>query len=109
MELTRRPMFGPACMLVYVPLFVATNALTKALSNGLPLAEIAFFRYAVAVPVIGMVLLTARTGGVRVSRAGLHLVRGALAAGGSFSGYAAMASLPLGDATALFYLAPCWL
>ena len=97
---------GLVCMFGYVFLFVATNAVTKRLSESLPLTEIALFRYALAVPTILLVLGATRGATLRIDSAGLHLVRGVLAVIGSLSGYGAMASLPLGDATALFFLSP---
>jgi drug/metabolite transporter (DMT)-like permease len=93
-------------MLVYVALFVATNAITKILATSLPLTQIAAFRYAFAVPLIVLVLALAPNTSFRVNRLATHVGRGCLAAAGSLCGYAAIAMLPLGDATALFYVAP---
>jgi drug/metabolite transporter (DMT)-like permease len=90
MEIANRPAFGPACMLCYVGLFVATNAVTKSLSASLPVVEIALFRYAVAVPVV-IVVVALRHGRARMNSPALHMLRGILAAVGSVCGYFAMA------------------
>lgn len=96
---------GIPYMLGYLVLFVAANAATKHLTLTLPLVEIAYFRYALAIPVIWLVL--ARRGDAfRINSLGAHVGRGLLAAIGSICGYAAIATLPLGDATVLFYVAP---
>lgn len=105
MTFRHSPRFGIACMTGYVLLFVITNMITKGLAQSLPLAEIAFFRYSVAVPVI-LVLMAGGGAAMQVNRVSVHIVRGVLAAAGSLCGYHAIAVLPLGDATALFYLGP---
>jgi drug/metabolite transporter (DMT)-like permease len=97
---------GIACMFAYVALYVGTNMLTKVLAPSLPLVQIALFRYAFAVPLILFVLMAAGKSSFRVNSARVHVVRGVLAAAGSVCGYAAIAALPLGDATALFFTAP---
>lgn len=101
-----RTVFGVACMFVYVMLYVGTNMLTKLLAPSLPLVQIALFRYGFAVPVILFVLAAAGKCAFRIGSARVHAVRGLLAAAGSVFGYAAIAALPLGDATALFFTAP---
>ena len=96
---------GLPYMVGYLALFVAANAATKHLAATLPLTEIAYFRYALAIPVIWLVLALRREE-FRVNSLGAHVGRGLLAAIGSVCGYAAIASMPLGDATVLFYVAP---
>jgi drug/metabolite transporter (DMT)-like permease len=93
-------------MFVYVALYVGTNMLTKMLAPSLPLIQVALFRYGFAIPAILSVILAAGRPSFRVNSRGVHVARGILAAAGSICGYAAIASLPLGDATALFYTAP---
>lgn len=99
------PRFGIACMTGYVALFVATNMITKALAHSLPLTEIALFRYAIAIPTI-FALMAASGVALQINRFTVHVTRGLLAVVGSLCGYQAIAALPLGDATALFYVAP---
>jgi len=98
--------FGIACMTGYVLLFVITNMITMGLTQSLPLAEIAFFRYLVAVPVI-----LVPDGRGRCCAAGEpcfrpHRARRFSRPRAASCGYHAIAVLPLGDATALFYLGP---
>lgn len=102
----RKPKFGLICMAGYVSLFVVTNLITKLLTISLPLAEIAFFRYALAVPTLAVILATAPGAALRIGRISVHVARGLLAAAGSLCGYYAISQLSLGDATALFYVGP---
>jgi drug/metabolite transporter (DMT)-like permease len=104
MSVHRNLKFGLICMAGYVLFFVVSNMITKMLAKSLPLAEIAFFRYAVAIPTILMLLAAAPGASLRVNRAFVHVVRGLLAAAGSLCGYFAIAVIPLGDAT--FYIGP---
>ena len=58
------------------------------------------------IPVILLVLAASPNSTFRITSGTVHFTRGILAAVGSICGYAAIAELPLGDATALFFMAP---
>ena len=97
---------GLACMFAYVALYVGTNMLTRLLAPSLPLMQIALFRYGFAIPAILFVMVASGKAAFRIKSTRVHVTRGVLAAVGSICGYAAIATLPLGDATALFFTAP---
>lgn len=98
---------GIAFMLVGVSLISVNDMLIKALSGGYPLHELIFFRSAVGV--IAMAVLVWRDGGWRVlhtATPGLHALRASLVVVANMTFFAALAVLPLATATALFFIAP---
>ena len=86
------------------------DMLIKRLSGDYPLHEIVFFRAATAL-VFTMVMVRFE-GGLAVLRTRqplLHAVRGLLIVIANMAFFAALASLPLADATALFFAAPLFI
>lgn len=83
------------------------DMLVKALSGGYPLHEIVFIRSAIGI-VLGL-LLVQLEGGWRIlktDRPFLHALRGILIVIANLSYFAALAAIPLADATALFFVMP---
>jgi drug/metabolite transporter (DMT)-like permease len=82
------------------------GAMAKTLGAQLPAVQIAFLRFALALPLV--VIANGRTAGLLLvpPRIGLHLLRGAAAGAALAMAFYAYAHLRLGDATALLFLEP---
>ena len=80
--------------------------MAKTLGAQLPAVQIAFLRFALALPLV--VIANGRTAGLLLvpPRIGLHLLRGAAAGAALAMAFYAYAHLRLGDATALLFLEP---
>lgn len=89
-------------------LFAAMSALVRQLGDTVPVGQVVFFRSACAIPPV--LLIYAFRGelmsAVRTSRALGHLGRGTVSVCGMFSNFAALARLPLADATAIQFGSP---
>lgn len=89
-------------------LFAAMSALVRQLSEVTPIGQIVFFRSAWAIPPV--LLIYALRGefmsAVRTNRFFGQLGRGALSVCGMFTNFAALARLPLADATAINFASP---
>lgn len=86
------------------------DMLIKQLSDGYPLHEIVFVRSALGL--IFSIALVQMEGGWRIlktRRPFLHIIRGLLIVAANMSYFAALAALPLADATALFFAAPLFI
>ncbi|QUJ75619.1 DMT family transporter [Sulfitobacter albidus] len=96
-------LFGVLCISL-------NDMLIKQLSSGYPLHQIVFFRSAIAL-VITLVFLQFEGGfiALRTDAVGLHVMRGLLVVIANMSYFAALAVLPLADATALFFVAPLFI
>lgn len=96
-------------LFVLVAMFaISVNDTTiKALSGSYPLHQMVFIRSAIAIP-ISLVILRCEGGLalLRTATPGLHLVRAALIVMANMLFFAALAVLPLAEATALFFVAP---
>lgn len=88
--------------------FVCHDVLIKALSGGYALHEITFIRGLVAALVTLLVLMPLDGGyaGLRINNWKIQLLRAVLAIVSNITFYMALASLPIGDATAIFFIAP---
>ena len=86
------------------------DLLIKLLSEGYPLHQMVFFRSAFGIVFsLGFVFFE---GGLRILKTdspGIHLLRGLLVVLANLLFYAAVAVLPLGQATALFFVAPLFI
>jgi drug/metabolite transporter (DMT)-like permease len=89
-------------------LFAAMSALVRQLGEAVPVGQIVFFRSACAIPPV--LLIYAFRGeimsAVRTRRIFGHLGRGTVSVCGMFSNFAALARLPLADATAIQFGSP---
>lgn len=89
-------------------MFAAMSALVRHLGDTTPVGQIVFFRSAFAIPPV--LLIYALRGEfmttVRTSRPFGQLGRGTLSVGGMFTNFAALARLPLAEATAINFVSP---
>ncbi len=89
-------------------LFAAMSALVRQLGETVPVGQVVFFRSACAIPPV-LVIYAFRgelMSAVRTSRIRGHLLRGTVSVCGMFSNFAALARLPLADATAIQFGSP---
>lgn len=83
------------------------DVLIKQLSGGYPLHQMVFIRSAIGI--VFSLMLVQMEGGFAILRTrtpGLHLLRGALVVVSNLTYFAALAVIPLAEATALFFVAP---
>lgn len=95
------------CVLAGVAAISVNDVLIKQLSGGYPLHQMVFIRSAIGI--IFSLLLVQMEGGFAILRTrtpGLHLMRGALVVVSNLTYFAALAVIPLAEATALFFVAP---
>lgn len=96
-------LIGMACISV-------NDMLIKLLSGGYPLHQMVFIRSAIGLCITAVFLWA--EGGVdllRTDRPGLHLIRALLIVTANMLYFAALAVMPLGVATALFFVAPLFI
>ena len=104
------PRTGIAFILLAMLAVSVNDMLVKRLSGGYPLHEIIFVRSAIAL--CFSVLILQVEGGwriLRTDRPWLHLLRCLLIVGANMTYFAALAVLPLAEATALFYVMPLFI
>ncbi|WP_420405962.1 DMT family transporter [Nisaea sp.] len=102
-----RPTFGIALILIGMLAISINDMLIKQLSGGYPLHQMVFTRSAIGIAF--SLAIVQFEGGWRIlktRRPGLHALRGLLVVIANMSFFAALAVLPLADATALFFVAP---
>jgi drug/metabolite transporter (DMT)-like permease len=99
---------GIALKLISALLFAAMSALVRDLGKVAPVGQMVFFRSAFAIlPEVVIYAFRGELGtAVRTSRPLGQLGRGLLSVGGMFSNFAALARLPLADATAISFASP---
>ena len=89
-------------------LFAVMSALVRQLGEVVPVGQVVFFRSACAIPPV--LLIYAFRGelmsALRTSRLFGHLLRGTVSVSGMFTNFAALARLPLADATAIQFCSP---
>jgi drug/metabolite transporter (DMT)-like permease len=88
--------------------FSSNDVLIKLLSDTYPLHQIVFFRSSISL-IITLSILVPLEGGVsilRTSRLGIHCLRGLALVVANLSFFTGLAVIPLGDATAIFFVAP---
>ncbi|MFA6265605.1 MAG: DMT family transporter [Pseudolabrys sp.] len=89
-------------------LFAAMSALVRQLGEVVPVGQVVFFRSACAIPPV-LIIYAFRgelRSTLRTDRVLGHLGRGAVSVGGMFTNFAALARLPLADATAIGFASP---
>ena len=98
------------CVLLSIVFYTANDSTIKWLSGGYPLHEIVLFRAAVA---LGFTLIIVQLEGgfsiLRVRRPGLHILRGLLVMCANMGFFLGLATLPLAENTAIFFLAPLFI
>lgn len=105
-----RPGLGIAFILLGMVGISINDMLIKHLSGDYPLHQMVFVRSAIGI--CFSLLLLQFEGGLRILRTnqiGLHVLRGACIVGANMSFFAALAVIPLADATALFFVAPLFI
>lgn len=96
-----------ACVLAGVGAISINDVLIKQLSGGYPLHQMVFIRSAIGI--VFSLMLVQIEGGFAILRTrtpGLHLLRGGLVVISNLTYFAALAVIPLAEATALFFVAP---
>lgn len=102
------PATGIALKLGSVVAFTVMAAMMKSVSDTIPPGEMVFFRSAFGiVPIILWLAATHElVGGIRVKNPLAHILRGVIGTTSMSLGFAALAYLPLPEATAIGYAAP---
>jgi drug/metabolite transporter (DMT)-like permease len=97
-----------AIKLLSVLLFAIMSVLVRYVGERMPLGQVVFFRSAFAiVPVVAIYAWRGElAGAVRTSRPLGHVVRGLISVASMFLNFAALARLPLVDATAISFASP---
>lgn len=101
------PAAGISFIVVGMVCISANDMLIKQLSGAYPLHQIVFSRSAIAI--MFSLVFVQFEGGFSILRTrtpGLHLLRGLLVVVANMTFFAALAAVPLADATALFFVAP---
>lgn len=100
---------GALLMVLSHALFTAMSAVVKALGDRIPVVELMFFRSALALPVVALILARGRgglLGGLRTRRFGGHVARACTGTAAQGCGFFALTVLPLAVQTALGYTTP---
>lgn len=102
------PTIGIGLKIASIFAFLIMSSLVKLASRDMPIGELMFFRAFFALLPLGLWLwwTDKLRGAVKTTRLGGHLLRSISGSGGMYFGFAALAFLPIPDATALGYLAP---
>ncbi|WP_076447969.1 DMT family transporter [Roseivivax lentus] len=105
-----RPALGILLICAGVTAISVNDFQIKLLSGGYPLHQIVFIRSAIGLA-LTLVLLRFEGGfaALRTATPGLHLLRGLFVVAANMTFYAAVAVLPLAQATALFFVAPLFI
>lgn len=105
----RSPTFiGGMCTIGASVAFTINDMSIKSLSGGYPLHEVILIRSLVALAIVlGVIMpLTGGFGQVRTKQIRRHLIRGCFVVFSNIVFFSALASMPLADATAIFFVAP---
>lgn len=101
-------LLGICCVVGAVMVFATQDMLVKWLSDGYPLHQIVFTRAVVGITILLLVIVPLE-GGYRILKSKhlpLHLLRGLAVVMANMSFFLSLASVPLADAVAMFYIAP---
>lgn len=104
---TNNPALGIGMILIAIVAISLNDMLIKFLSGGYPLHQMVFTRSAIGI--LFSLIIVQMEGGwniLKTSTPWLHLVRGVLIVIANLTFFAALASLPLADTTAIFFVAP---
>lgn len=105
-----RPLAGILFILAGMVAISFNDLLIKQLSGGYPLHEMVFVRSGIGI--LFSLLLVQVEGGwhvLKTPRPGLHALRGLVVVFANMTYFAALAVLPLGEATALYFVAPLFI
>ncbi|MEM6620697.1 MAG: DMT family transporter [Pseudomonadota bacterium] len=107
---TSNARLGILFILIGMTAISVNDMLIKALSGDYPLHQMVFVRSAIAIT-FSLVLVQIEGGWkiLRTDQPGWHLVRGLLIVTANMTFFAALAVLPLAEATALFFVAPLFI
>ncbi|MEQ8441900.1 MAG: DMT family transporter [Alphaproteobacteria bacterium] len=88
--------------------FSTTDMTIKFLSDGYPLHELVFARAAISLVVIMLVLMPLEGGfhNLKTKRLGMHILRGLCVFIANMAFFTGIATMPLAEATAIFFIAP---
>ena len=102
------PLLGIGLKIISTFAFLGMSTLVKLASADMPIGELMFFRAFFAMVPLGLWLwwTDELRSAIKTTRLGGHLIRSISGSGGMYFGFAALALLPLPDATAIGYLAP---
>ena len=102
---------GVLCAVGAVITFTTQDMAIKWLSGDYPLHEIVLFRAVVAMTLTLGILVPLEGGyrNLRTNRLPLHLLRGLAVVIANMAFFAGLATLPLGEATAIFFVAPLFI
>ena len=109
-----RPAHNPRLGILFICLGMVAvtinDAILKQFSDRYPLHEIVFVRAVVAM-LFSLAMLRFEGGlrALRTRRPGLHVARGLCMVAANMAFFAALAAIPLADATALFFVAPLFI
>lgn len=105
-----RPGLGILFICIGTLAISVNDLLIKVLSGGYPLHQMIFMRSAIALLfTLGFVMAEGGPAILRTRTPGIHLFRGVLVVFANMTFYAAVAVLPLAQATALFFVAPLFI
>ncbi len=105
-----RPALGILFICIGTIAISVNDLLIKVLSGGYPLHQMVFIRSAIGLLfTIGILFAEGGPRILRTSTPGVHLLRGVLVVLANMTFYAAVAVLPLAQATALFFVAPLFI
>ena len=99
---------GIACAALSSMAFTLNDAAIKYLSSGFPLHEITLLRAVIAM-IITLAIIMPLEGGyrnLRTNRPWLHVSRGLLVVAANMTFFLSLATIPLSEATAIFFVAP---
>ncbi len=104
-------LLGILCVIGAAVAFTTQDMMVKWLSGGYPLHQIVLVRASVALVILlaFVVPLEGGYGVLRTKRLGLHLARGFAVVVANLTFFTGLASLPLGEATAIFFAAPLFI
>ena len=101
---------GALFMLGATALFTIMSALVKLVGDRLPFTELMFFRCAIAMPVVGIIVFrTGDWGVLRTKRPLGHFLRACTGTAAMSSSFYALTLLPLAEHTALSYTTPLFI
>lgn len=108
---SRTDFIGILCVMGAVTAFSINDTLIKLLSGDYPLHEITFIRGAISglFALFVFVPLEGGFGNLRTPRWRLHLLRGMTVVVANMTFFAGLAALPLGEATAIFFVGPLFI
>ena len=107
---TNNPTLGITSIIVAMTCITINDMIIKLLSGDYALHQMVCFRSIIGITVsIGLVQMEGGWHILRTDRPWLHLIRGLLLVIANLTFFAALAVIPLGDATALFFVAPLFI